>query len=101
VRHVIGRPPPLLAVDTLLKIDGNGQPMSQTRSLDYPAITKRGFQVGVVLFLVGALGEALLPALFGPLPEWETTLLFDAEVIGLLVAFFVPLIFGLVLPLTE
>jgi hypothetical protein len=84
-----------------LQIDGKEPPMSQTRSLNYPAITKRGFQVGVVLFLVGALGEALLPVLFGPLPNWETTLLFDAEVVGLLLAFFVPLIFGLVLPLTE
>jgi len=75
--------------------------MAGHRSIDYPTITKRGFQVGVALFLLGAFGEGVLPAIAGPLPQWEATLFFDAEVIGLLVGFFVPLIFGLVLPLTE
>ncbi len=75
--------------------------MTGTSSFDYPRITKRGFQVGVGLFLVGVLGHVLLPVLFGPLPDWEATLLFDAEVLGILIAFFVPLLFGIVLPLTE
>lgn len=75
--------------------------MGHGRSYDYPTITKRGFQVGVGLLLLGVFGEALLPVLVGPIPDWETALFFDAEVLGLLIGFFVPLIFGLVLPLTE
>lgn len=41
------------------------------------------------------------PALFGPLPGWETMLLADAEVLGVLVGLLSPLVFGLVLPLVE
>lgn len=85
----------------LPRIPGYPGPMSETRSLDSPRITKRGFQIGVTLFVAGALGEALLPALVGALPGWEQTLRFDAEVAGLLIGFFVPLVSGLVPPLTE
>jgi hypothetical protein len=70
--------------------------------LDYPKIAKYGFLAGVALFLGGALGElALTTALVDQAPAWLTTVLFDIEVIGLLVGFFAPLLFGLVLPLTE
>lgn len=62
---------------------------------------KQGFLVGVVLFAVGALGEMVGHAVFGGLPGWEQALLFDAEVVGILVALIVPLVFGIVLPLTE
>ena len=75
--------------------------MTQMRSIDYATITKRGFLVGLGLFLLGALGQAFLPTLVGPLPGWEHMLLLDAEIVGLLVAFFVPIVFGIVLPLTE
>jgi hypothetical protein len=67
---------------------------------DYPTLAKRGFALGVLLFALGAVGGFLSSTYF-VIPSWETTLLFDAEVIGVLVAFFSPLVFGIVLPLIE
>lgn len=75
--------------------------MGQYGNIDYPTMAKRGFFVGLALFLVGALGGLVGPAVAGPLPQWEATLLFDLEVLGLLVGFFSPMLFGVVLPLTE
>ena len=70
--------------------------MGRYGNLDYPTLTKRSF-----LFAIGGLGELIGHAYFAPLPGWEQTLLFDAEVVGLLVAFFAPIVFGILLPLTE
>lgn len=75
--------------------------MGRYGNIDYPTMAKRGFLVGLALFLVGALGGLAGPAVAGPLPQWEATLLFDLEVIGLLVGFFSPMLFGVALPLTE
>jgi len=72
-----------------------------TRNIDYPTWTKRGFLLGVGLFLVGALGEAFLPAVVGPLPGWEQTLLLDLEILGVLLGLCSPFVFGILLPLTE
>jgi hydrogenase/urease accessory protein HupE len=69
--------------------------------MDYAAMLKRGFLGGVALFVIGALGGKIAPMLLGPLPGWEQTLFFDLEVLGILVAFVSPLVFGLVLPLIE
>jgi hypothetical protein len=75
--------------------------MSNTRSLDHARMAKLGFLIGLGLFLAGAGGEFLGQAVLGGLPEWEATLLFDVEVIGLLVGFFSPFVFGIALPLLE
>ena len=75
--------------------------MSATGSLDYPTLTKRGFLLGLALFLVGGLGEVALHAAGIAVPAWETALLFDMEVLGVLVGLLAPLVFGVVLPLTE
>lgn len=75
--------------------------MGQYGDLDYPMLAKRGFLLGLTMLLVGAAGEAFLPTLVGPLPAWEHALLLDVEILGLLVGFFSPLVFGIVLPLTE
>ncbi len=75
--------------------------MGRYGNLDYPKLTKRGFFLGLAMLLVGATGEAFLPALVGPLPPWEDTLLLDLEILGLVVAFLSPIVFGFVLPLTE
>ncbi|MHB9285509.1 hypothetical protein ACKVMT_00540 [Halobacteriales archaeon Cl-PHB] len=75
--------------------------MARTRDIDYPTWTKGGFLLGLGLFLAGALGEAVGPAVFGPLPGWEQTLLLDLEIVGVLVGLLAPLVFGIVLPLTE
>jgi hypothetical protein len=71
--------------------------MSQYSTADYAGFAKRGFAVGAALFLIGALGQALLTGI----PAWEQTLLFDLEVLGLFVGLLSPLVFGIVLPLVE
>lgn len=70
-------------------------------NLDYPTLTKRSFLLGLALFVVGAGGELVVHFLDLQLPAWEMALLFDAEVLGILVALFAPILFGIVLPLTE
>lgn len=75
--------------------------MGRYGDLDYPALTKRSFLFGLGLFALGTLGSFLGPVLFGPLPGWEKTLFLDLEAIGLVVAFFSPFVFGILLPLTE
>ncbi|WP_276254905.1 hypothetical protein [Halomontanus rarus] len=75
--------------------------MQRYGSLDYQRLTKGGLGLGLALFLVGAVGTLVGHAYFEPLPEWFDVLLFDFEVLGLLVALFSPILFGVVLPLTE
>ena len=75
--------------------------MTGTQSLDHARLAKLGFLLGLGLFVVGAGGELIGSALLGGIPEWEATLLFDVEVIGLLVGFFSPFVFGIALPLLE
>lgn len=70
-------------------------------SVDYARIAKSGFLLGVVLLLVGALGEYTAHEVLAPVPEWELQLFFSIEVAGVLIGFFVPIVFGIVLPLTE
>ncbi|WP_246984486.1 DUF7860 family protein [Halorientalis marina] len=69
--------------------------------LDYPTLTKRSVLLGVALFLVGALGEAVIALMGLQVPGWEETLLFDLEVLGIVVAFLSVVVFGVALPLTE
>lgn len=70
-------------------------------SIDYARIAKSGFLLGVVLLLVGALAEYTAHEVLAPVPEWELQLFFSIEVAGVLIGFFVPIVFGIVLPLTE
>jgi hypothetical protein len=70
-------------------------------NLDYPRLTKTGFAFGVALFAVGVLGHVAGSAFFGPLPGWESVLLTDMEILGIAIAFFSPIVFGILLPLTE
>lgn len=75
--------------------------MGRYGTIDYPTMTKRVFFVGVALFLAGALGELIGQAYFSEVPGWIEMLLFDAEVLGILVAVFGVFVVGIVLPLTE
>jgi hypothetical protein len=75
--------------------------MGRYGDLDYPTLTRTSFLLGLGLFAVGGLGELVGHAYFAPLPGWEQTLLFDLEALGLVVAFFSPIVFGILLPLTE
>jgi hypothetical protein len=69
--------------------------------IDYPTLAKRGTMLGRGLFALGALGEIGAHALGLQLPAWEATLLFDAKVLGVALFVLSPLVFGIVLPLTE
>ncbi|WP_276251750.1 hypothetical protein [Haloarcula rara] len=75
--------------------------MSQYRGMDHATLAKRGFLLGVALFAVGVVGEVGGHALLGTLPALVNTLLVDMEAIGILLALFSPLVFGIVLPLIE
>jgi len=75
--------------------------MRHTSSYDYPKLTKRGFLLGVALFLVGAVGEFLGHTYFAPIPGWEAALFLDMEGLGVLVALLSPFVFGIFLPLLE
>ncbi|WP_324663500.1 DUF7860 family protein [Haloarcula sediminis] len=75
--------------------------MGQYRSMDHATLAKRGFLLGVSLFVLGALGEFVAPVLLGPLPGWGNVLFTDMEALGILLGLFSPLVFGIVLPLVE
>jgi hypothetical protein len=75
--------------------------MAQYRGMDHATLAKRGFFLGAALFALGALGEVSGHALVGALPAWTDMLLTDMEAVGILLALFSPLVFGVVLPLVE
>jgi len=72
--------------------------MGRYGNLDYPSLAKRSTLASFALFVVGAVGLAVGGS---SLPGWEQALLFDAEVVGVLGVLLCPLVFGVVLPLTE
>lgn len=74
--------------------------MAQSTSIDYPSLTKTGFAASLVLLAIGFVGSWVTAGLVG-VPAWETSLFFDAEVLGTLGLLVVPLVFGIVLPLIE
>lgn len=75
--------------------------MGRYGNLDYSRLTKIGFFLGLSLFIIGAGGEFVGHTYLNDLPAWESTLLYFIEVIGLLIGFFSPFVFGIFLPLTE
>ncbi|SFR33855.1 DUF7860 family protein [Halogeometricum limi] len=68
---------------------------------DYEKLTKVGVGSGLALFAVGAFGTLVAPSIVGPLPAWEQTLFFDAELLGVALTLLSPFVFGIFLPLTE
>lgn len=73
--------------------------MGQYGDIDYPTYVKRGVLLGLTLLVVGELGGYASQLV--AMPAWEEALFFDLAVIGLIVFILSPLLFGLVLPLTE
>ncbi|WP_136689742.1 DUF7860 family protein [Halorhabdus amylolytica] len=71
--------------------------MSGYRDMDYVKLARWGFVLGAAMFLIGGVGQAVVPGL----PGWEKGLLLDLEVGGIFVGLLAPLTFGIVLPLTE
>ncbi|MFB6083514.1 MAG: hypothetical protein ABEJ94_04635 [Halorientalis sp.] len=75
--------------------------MAHTPSMDYQTYAKRGFFLGLALLVVGVIGSVAGHVVFESLPAWENTLFVGAEFAGLLIGFFSPIVFGIVLPLIE
>lgn len=75
--------------------------MGRYGTIDYPTVTKRVFFTGVALFLLGTVGEIAGHTYFSGVPGWLDMLLFDAEVLGVLLAVVGTFVVGIVLPLTE
>lgn len=75
--------------------------MTHASSMDHAKRAKQGFMLGAGLFLTAIVAEFVGHAMYGTLPGWEQTLLVDAEIAGILIALFAPLVFGIVLPLVE
>ncbi|MFB6162126.1 MAG: hypothetical protein ABEJ86_01615 [Halococcoides sp.] len=75
--------------------------MATHQSIDYGRWTKLTFVAGAALFAIGAIGHLVTPTLTGPVPAWTQSALFDLEVMGVLVALLLSLVFGIVLPLLE
>ena len=75
--------------------------MSRYGDLNYQWWTKTGFVLSLALFTVGAGAELTAAAMHLSLPAWEDALFTDLEILGTLGALLVPLVFGIVLPLTE
>ncbi|MEM4781421.1 MAG: hypothetical protein QXG03_07680 [Halalkalicoccus sp.] len=75
--------------------------MGRYQRLPYARYARGGFALGVALFVLGALGHALGPALFGPLPAWELTLFTALEASGIAIALCAPIVFAIALPLIE
>jgi hypothetical protein len=75
--------------------------MAYQRNIDYGQWAKGGFLLGVALLALGVVGEVVGHVVFGGIPSWENTLFVYSEAIGIMIGFFAPVIFAVVLPLTE
>jgi hypothetical protein len=75
--------------------------MAQHRNIDYGLWAKWGFLLGVGLLALGVSGEVVGHALFGEIPSWENTLFVYSEILGITIGFLSPVVFAVVLPLTE
>jgi len=74
--------------------------MGRYGSIDYSASVKRGVLFGLTLMVVGELGGDLAEN-YVRVPAWEESLFLGAAVVGLLAFVLSPIVFGIVLPLTE
>ncbi|UPV76047.1 hypothetical protein M0R89_08300 [Halorussus limi] len=75
--------------------------MSRYGDVDYRRWAKTGFLFSLALFAVGAGGEIAAAAMHLSLPAWENALFVDMEILGTLGALLSPLVFGVIMPLTE
>lgn len=73
----------------------------QYGNIDYSRWARNSFLFGVGLLLTGAAAEFVLVETRWNVPDWVHTLLVDLEAIGVLIALLLPIVFAIVLPLTE
>jgi hypothetical protein len=71
---------------------------THTKRMDYTKWLKITFTGSFAIFV---LTTASLATIAPTLPAWEQTLLWELDILSLLVAFFSPFVFGVVLPLLE
>jgi len=74
--------------------------MGRYGTIDYPSFVKRGVLVGLALMFVGELGGYLAEN-YVSISGWEETLFLLLAGVGLLMFVISPILFGIVLPLTE
>lgn len=74
--------------------------MGRYGTIDYPSFVKRGVLVGLALMFVGEFGGYLAEN-YVSVPGWEERLFLLLAGVGLLLFVTSPILFGIVLPLTE
>ncbi|WP_408960457.1 hypothetical protein [Natrinema sp. 74] len=74
--------------------------MGHNMGLDYATHAKRGFFLGLSLFVLGGLG-ATVGSGMSQFPSWEETLLFGLMIVGFVLGFFSVFGLGIILPLTD
>ncbi|GAB7014049.1 DUF7860 family protein [Halolamina salina] len=74
--------------------------MGRYGSIDYPSVVKRGVLFGLALMFVGEIGGYVAEN-YVSVPAWEETLFLVVAGVGLLAFVLSPILFGIVLPLTE
>ena len=75
--------------------------MGRYGAIDYSRWAKVSFLAGVALLLAGAAGEFVIVETQQTVPAWVHSLLVDVEIVGVLIALVLPIVFAIVLPLTE
>ena len=75
--------------------------MGRYGDLNYRWWARTGFLLSLAVFAIGAGAELSAAAMHVTLPAWENALFLDMKILGTLGALCFPLVFGIVLPLTE
>ena len=91
----------LSGLETTFSVRVGIDSMSRYGDLNYQWWAKTCFLVSLAVFALGAGGEITAAAMHLSLPRWENVLFTDMEILGTLGALFSPLVFGILLPLTE
>lgn len=75
--------------------------MVEYKHPSYGQLAKGGFLLGLAMLIIGAGGEVAIHSHLVSLADWVDVLLFDVEVVGVLVFLLSPFVFGIFLPLVD
>jgi hypothetical protein len=70
-------------------------------NIDYSTYTKGGFLFGLALFAIAALSEIVIHLGNLQIQSGLSTLLLDVGLAGIVVMVAAPIVFGVIMPLTE
>jgi hypothetical protein len=70
-------------------------------TIDYSTYAKSGFLLGFAMFAIAAFSEILIHFGNVEVAAWIATVLLDAGLAGIAVMLLAPIVFGVVMPLTE